>query len=239
VFGPFGRWAGRGGVATSCVDWPTPTGGASLGKGPLPDVPVLALSGGFDLRTPTADAAAMVARFPRGRLLVVPGIGHSVLTSDPSGCAEAAVRDWIAGGPVPRSCPRPRAYVDPLAAYATRSTAPERPTGPRRTLELAAKTLHEAEATWLYLALVTSKRTTVAGLRGGTLTVSYDTVTLTRYSIEPGVTLTGEVVLRDVGPPLSFRGRVTVGGRAASPGLLELGRDGKLQGMLGGRSVQG
>jgi pimeloyl-ACP methyl ester carboxylesterase len=239
VFGPFGRWAGRGGVATSCVDWPTPTGGASLGKGPLPDVPVLALSGGFDLRTPTADAAAMVARFPRGRLLVVPGIGHSVLTSDPSGCAEAAVRDWIAGGPVPRSCPRPRAYVDPLAAYATRSTAPERPTGPRRTLELAAKTLHEAEATWLYLALVTSKRTTVAGLRGGTLTVSYDTVTLTRYSIEPGVTLTGEVVLRDVGPPLSFRGRVTVGGRAASPGLLELGRDGTLQGMLGGRSVQG
>jgi hypothetical protein len=145
----------------------------------------------------------------------------------------------MAGGPIPRSCPRPRAYVDPIAAYATRSAPPGRPAGPRRTLELAAKTLHEAEATWLYLAVVTSKRTTVAGLRGGTLTVSSDTFTLARYSIEPGVTLTGEVVLRDVGPPLSFRGRITVAGRGALPGRLELGRGGRLQGVLGASFVQG
>jgi pimeloyl-ACP methyl ester carboxylesterase len=237
-FGPFGRWAGRGGVAASCVDWPAPAGGATLGKGPLPDVPVLALSGRFDLRTPTADAAAIVARFPQGRLLVVPGIGHSVLTSDPSGCAEAAVREWMAGGHVPRSCPRPRAYLDPIGAYATGSEAPARPAGPRRTLELAAKTLHEAEATWLYLAVVTSKRTSVPGLRGGKLTVSADTFKLDRYSIEPGVTLSGEVVLRDVGPPLSFRGRITVGGRGASPGTLELGRGGTMQGILGGTFVE-
>ena len=45
--------------------------------GRFPNVPVLAVSGGFDMRTPTAGAPSVVARFPQGKLLVVPGIGHS------------------------------------------------------------------------------------------------------------------------------------------------------------------
>ena len=34
--------------------------------GPLPDVPVLALSGGYDMRTPTSSAAAVIRSFPHG-----------------------------------------------------------------------------------------------------------------------------------------------------------------------------
>ena len=52
---------------------------APLGAGPLPNVPMLAVSGGFDMRTPTAGATSVVARFPQGKLLVVPGIGHSTV----------------------------------------------------------------------------------------------------------------------------------------------------------------
>ncbi len=89
AFGPFGPWAAQLGNADFCLGWPSPSGGAALGTGPLPNVPMLAVSGGFDLRTPTANAVSVVARFPQGKLLVVPGVGHSTLTADFSGCAVA------------------------------------------------------------------------------------------------------------------------------------------------------
>src|SRR5205823_6018849 len=43
--GPFGAWAVRFGNADFCLKWPSPSGGGTLGAGPLPDVPVLAISG--------------------------------------------------------------------------------------------------------------------------------------------------------------------------------------------------
>ncbi|HEX7525357.1 MAG TPA: alpha/beta fold hydrolase, partial [Gaiellaceae bacterium] len=94
--GPFGHWAANLGSAGLCLDWPSPAGGAALGSGPLPDVPVLALSGGFDMRTPTSDATSVVALFPQGHLLVVPGIGHGILESG-AACPEEAVRSWLSG----------------------------------------------------------------------------------------------------------------------------------------------
>lgn len=60
--GPFGSWALQNGNAFVCVDWPAPVGGAALAAGPLPDVPVLVLSGDRDIRTPTANAVAIAAR---------------------------------------------------------------------------------------------------------------------------------------------------------------------------------
>jgi pimeloyl-ACP methyl ester carboxylesterase len=66
TFGPFGSWAYRFGNADFCVGWPSPAGGASLATGPLPDVPMLAVSGGFDMRTPTEGARADPCP-PRGR----------------------------------------------------------------------------------------------------------------------------------------------------------------------------
>ena len=55
-----------------------------------PDVPVLVLSGRADLRTPLEDARRTAAQYPRAQVLAVPGVGHSVLTTDISGCALAA-----------------------------------------------------------------------------------------------------------------------------------------------------
>src|SRR5581483_2230192 len=66
AFGPFGTWAGELCNADLCTDWPTPVSDVPPVPAALPDVPVLAFSGGLDLRTPTSDAAAVVARFPQG-----------------------------------------------------------------------------------------------------------------------------------------------------------------------------
>jgi pimeloyl-ACP methyl ester carboxylesterase len=94
-FGPFGSWAAAFGNVAMCTGWPDAGGAVRPLAGPLPDVPVLAISGGLDLRTPTAGAASVIARFPHGHLLLVPGVGHSVLTADASGCSQNAVRQWV------------------------------------------------------------------------------------------------------------------------------------------------
>jgi hypothetical protein len=235
--GPFGRWAARAGSASSCLVWPPPAGGARTGKGPLPNVPVLALSGDLDLRTPTADAATVVSRFPQGHLLVVPGVGHSVLTGDFSGCADAAVRSWMAGRPVPPRCPRSKPFIAPVAPYAhAGAPVPRRRADPQQTYELVAKTLREAEATWLLTISTTDRRLTIPGLRGGTLAVAPEAFTLTKYSIEPGVTLTGRITLSDWGPPLEFSGTLTVHGAGASGGMIGVAGT-KLAGLLGGKFV--
>jgi hypothetical protein len=230
--GPFGSWAARFGNADFCLGWPTPAGGAPLAAGPLPNVPVLALSGGFDLRTPTAGAASVVSRFPQGQLLVVPGVGHSVSTADPSGCAARAVRTWMTGGSVPTQCPRPKPYLAPIPAFPPPgSTNPKRPAGPLATYAIANKTVRDAEAIWLMAAPAP-----VPGIFGGKLVTSGRTLTLTRYSIARGVTLSGKITLAKTTLPLTFQGSLTVGGPAASAGILGLAGN-SLRGTLGGRVV--
>jgi pimeloyl-ACP methyl ester carboxylesterase len=230
--GPFGSWAARFGNADFCLGWPTPAGGAALGAGPLPSVPVLALSGGFDLRTPTAGAASIVSRFPQGRLLVVPGVGHGVVTADPSGCAARAVRSWITGGAVPARCPRPKPYLRPIPALPPPGSAhPAKPAGALATYVIATKTIRDAEAMWL-----TAAPAAVPGVFGGKLVTSGRTFTLTRYSVARGVTLTGKIRLAKTTLPLTFEGTLTVGGPAASAGILGLS-GASLRGTLGGRIV--
>ena len=111
TLGPFGSWAGGFGNADFCLRWPGPTGDVPFGPGPLPDVPMLAVSGAFDMRTPTVGAQSVVSRFPQGHLLVVPGVGHSTVTADPSGCAVNAVRSWMLDQPVPTTCPATKPLV--------------------------------------------------------------------------------------------------------------------------------
>jgi hypothetical protein len=59
TFGQFGSWAYQVGNASFCLGWPEPSGQAALAAGPLPNVPVLAVAGGIDMRTPAASAAAV------------------------------------------------------------------------------------------------------------------------------------------------------------------------------------
>ena len=237
TFGPFGAWAGGFGNADFCLGWPGTTGNAPLAAGPLPNVPMLAVSGGFDMRTPTAGAAAVVARFPQGHLLVVPGVGHSTVTADPSGCAVNAVRSWMTGGAVPASCPRTKPLVVPVSALPPPGQAhPAHGLSARSTYLAAKETVQDAQALWLMTAGVSGSTSVVPGLFGGTMRADGRTIVLTGYSDARGVALSGKLTLRKLGPPLVFQGAVTLGGTFGARGVL--GLDGaSLRGALDGRSV--
>lgn len=236
--GPFGSWAARFGNADFCLSWPSPSGGAALGAGPLPNVPVLAVSGGFDMRTPTAGAQSVVTRFPQGRLLVVPGIGHSTVTADFSACAARAVHSWMTGGAVPAQCARPKALVAPVPALPAPGAArPAHPATPAKTLAIVTKTLREAEAAWLMTAGASGSTSAIPGVFGGRLVAtSAQTFKLVGYSIARGVAVSGAIRITKVGPPLEFQGVVTVAGAGASGGVLGL-KGGVLRGTLGGKIV--
>jgi pimeloyl-ACP methyl ester carboxylesterase len=230
TFGPFGKWAARFGNADFCLRWPSPAGGAPFGPGPLPDVPVLAISGGFDMRTPTANAVSVVGRFRQGHLLVVPGIGHSTTTADPSGCAANAVRSWFESGAIPPAqCPRAK----PIVRMVTGFPAPAAGTKltPQATYAIAARTVLEAQAGWLM-----ANDSVLAGVYAGRLVPSARGFTLTRYAIARGVVLSGTFKVTSTDLPFGFQGTVKVGGPAAAPGILGLSGT-SLKGTLGGRVV--
>jgi len=230
TFGPFGSWAHRFGNADFCVGWPSPAGGAALATGPLPDVPMLAVSGGFDMRTPTDGARAVVSRFPHGQLLVVPGVGHSTVTADPSGCAIQSVRTWMLGGPIAAQCPRSAPFLPPIGALPP-PTLPKQTRTPLATYAIAAKTISEAEAAWLM-----ASEPVTPGVYGGRLVAAQREITLTRYTAAPGVTLSGKLRLTSTNLPLKFQGTVTVSGASAANGILGLNGT-SLRGTLGGRLV--
>jgi pimeloyl-ACP methyl ester carboxylesterase len=239
ALGPFDKWAAKIGTAYFCEQWPTPAGNAPLGPGPLPNVPMLAVNGGFDLRTPTANAATVASQFPQGKLLVVPGVGHSVLSADFSGCSQRAVRGWILGTvdiPTQAICtPRVPPLVKVLGAF------PKRPASRSvsSTLALASKAVREAEATWFQL-LFASRPITPRGLYGGTLVnKGGDAFTLQRYSIAPGVFVSGKLTLADIGPPSTYKGTVRVSGPAVVAGTLTFSAKNRVTGTLGGRPVKG
>jgi pimeloyl-ACP methyl ester carboxylesterase len=237
--GPFGSWAAHFGNADFCLDWPSPVGGVTLGAGPLPDVPVLAVSGGIDMRTPTGGAQQVIAQFPQGHLLVVPGVGHSVLGADASGCSQGAVRQWILTNAVDvAQCPRPKAFVAPVSAFPALGLAhPKRPAAPAATLAIASKTLQDAEAIWMMTDGSSGPPVAIDGPYGGALVATaLESFRLENYSIRPGVTVSGKITITSFGPPVGFQGIVTVSGPAASGGVLGL-KGHTLRGTLGGRKV--
>ncbi len=95
---------------SECAHWPFATPAPPVNDAPLPNVPTLILSGAADLRTPTANAQEVAAQIPDAHLLVVPYAGHSVLSNEPTSCAQEALQALFAGHPwnrVARSRHRP------------------------------------------------------------------------------------------------------------------------------------
>jgi pimeloyl-ACP methyl ester carboxylesterase len=235
--GPFGNWAARMGTAYFCEQWPTPVGNTPLGTGPLPNVPVLAVNGGFDLRTPTANAVAVISQFPQGQLLTVPGVGHSVSSADFTSCAHQAIRLWTLGTLQKfrqASCPRVPPVAKILAAFPGR---PARPTV-KATLTAASKTVREAEATWLQIVLSPASFAP-RGLYGGKLVIAKQglSFTLTRYSAVAGVQVTGKLKFIPGDLPLVYDGSVRVTGSAAVAGTLKFTKN-SVSGRLGGHVVK-
>ena len=243
--GPFGTWATGIGPAALCLLWPPQTRRAGIGAEPPPNVPVLVLAGDRDLRTPAADAAAVAARFPQGRLLIVPGVGHSVLGADLSGCADNAVKTWLAGGVPPSRCARVPPLVAPIPAFPA-SVAALKPAGAAglrgRTLVAVARTVREATATWGLALTGFGQVGRIAGPFGGTIRASGLGFSLAGYSTVPGLRLSGTLALyRPTSGrvfPVRFVGSVSVAGAKAAHGRLRVGPK-TLTGALAGRSVRG
>ncbi|MDX6503939.1 MAG: hypothetical protein QOE29_1064 [Gaiellaceae bacterium] len=251
--GLFGKWGAEFGTAATCTAWPTPSGGAPLGVGPLPDVPVLVLSGDRDTRTPTPGARTMASRFRQGFLTVVPGVGHSVLGSDLGGCAQSAVIGWLDGRTPPSICP-PSPPLLHVAGPFHKSLATTPVVGkvggkPGRTLGAVVSTLEDVADTFLFEQF-SVRNDDIPGLLArqglvGGLLVSQGipgsfarSLRLTEYSDIPGVELNGTLSLFQGGLPLQFQGTMTITGDQAAHGTLTL-RASVISGRLGGRRVSG
>jgi pimeloyl-ACP methyl ester carboxylesterase len=235
---PFDRaTALLGGLAPGCLNWPN-AAPAPPPAGPLPAVSALLLAGQADLRTPAEDAAAVAASIPGAQLVVVPRAGHSVLGSDLSGCASAAVAAFLGGG-----------TASPCATGT--DSDPSAPTGvpPRslqglhhvggvagragRTLRGVLLTLSDATGALrsnLLAAGDPGTRLRLGGLRSGTLEADATRIRLSRYTYIRGVELTGTI------PAGTAPVRVSVGGPAASHGALEI-TDTTLRGTLDGHRI--
>jgi pimeloyl-ACP methyl ester carboxylesterase len=243
--GPFGKWATDIGPAALCLLWPPQAPRPGIGSGPLPDIPVLVLAGERDLRTPASNAAAIAARFPQGHLLTAPGVGHSVLGADFTTCSGDAVKTWLNGGVPPTRCPRSPMLVNPIGPFPA-SFGALRPVGAAgvrgRTLAAVAKTVREAVGAWGLAVTGFTQARSIAGVYGGVIRSSGATFTLSRYSLVPGVQVSGSFQLSRSGAglplPARFVGSVRVTGAKAAHGSLKVGRS-TLSGRLGGRRVRG
>jgi pimeloyl-ACP methyl ester carboxylesterase len=188
------EWADS--VLPGCAHWPNlapPPPPAA----PLPAVPTLILSGAQDLRTPTSGAEAVAARIPGSSLVVVPFAGHSVLGSDFSGCAQAAVKAFFSA-----------AAVQPCLAGTNQfAPTPIAPTGlsrvtpigglsgtPGRTLAAVLDTIVDLERQVVGATLQAQQRlpsgSSFGGLRGGYARIGSSSLHLHRLSFVPGVQLT-------------------------------------------------
>jgi pimeloyl-ACP methyl ester carboxylesterase len=229
-------WANS--LIPSCLDWPDASP-APPPASPLPNVPTLLLSGAQDLRTPTANAQHVATLIPDSQLLVVPYTGHSVLGSDFSGCAEAAVGAFFAGSPV-QPCkptgnlfnptpitPTKLAYVQPVPGLAGSSG---------RTLTAVLDTLVDLERQVIGATLQAEQQlpsgSSFGGLHGGYARLSASAVGLHDFTFVPGVQLTG--TLPAAGGKLhSIDVRIT--GASAAGGVVVIASDQRATGTLGGQ----
>jgi pimeloyl-ACP methyl ester carboxylesterase len=93
---PFDRQTASGnGFVRQCLPW-TPTTPTPLPHGKL-RVPTLLVNGNHDLSTPLAWARQQLAMTPHGKLVVVPGAGHSVQSRAVSDVGRRAVARFLLG----------------------------------------------------------------------------------------------------------------------------------------------
>jgi pimeloyl-ACP methyl ester carboxylesterase len=180
-----------------CRSWPH-SGRATADDAALPDVPALLLAGTHDLRTPVADARAVAAELPRARLLVVGGVGHSVLTSGPR-CVSRAVLQFLAGRRSGSCAGVPGPAPDRPAPASLADVGPAGTPRPARLLEAARLTVEDAvrrlptayasTATWAPGGFAVR----AGGLRSGRFTAYAKKLVLERVVYVPGVTVDGEI----------------------------------------------
>ena len=229
------EWADS--VLPGCAQWPN-LAPPPPAIAPLPNVPTLILSGAQDLRTPTAGAEALAGRIPGSQLEVVPYTGHSVIGSDFSGCAQAALKAFFTTGAAP-PC---RASRDPFAPTPITPTklAFVKPVGGVKgragsTLAVALDTIVDLErqviGATLQAAQALPSGSSFGGLRGGYARISSSALRLHRLSLVAGVQLSGTfTIVKGRLRPANLR----VEGSLAARGTVRIGAP-VVSGTLGGR----
>ena len=226
----------------ACAAWPDASP-APPAEGGFPDVPTLILSGGQDLRTPTSNARQVAAEIPDAEVEVVPFTGHSVLGSDLSECASAAVTHFFSGQPIAPCAPSTNPFtptpLDPTRL--SRVRAPHALSGrPGRTLVAALDAILDLSRQVVGATLQADETlptgSSFGGLRGGYATLASEAVVLHGFSFVPGVDLSGRLSVSGQGvAPAVLR----VSGSQASDGDLHLSDDLKrASGTLGGHSFR-
>jgi hypothetical protein len=193
---------------------------------------VLVISGRADLRTPLEDARRTAAQYPNAKVLAVPGVGHSVLTSDVSGCALKGLVAFLRGQAV-ALCSQ-KSGLAPLqnlsAPYAPATIGALRPVRlsglPGRTF--SAVTVALTGIGYDVAATFGGKSGRLPGLRAGFYRVSRSAIELHGVEWTRGVKLTGR--LSNGGA-----GTLTVSGPAAAPGTVTYTKKG-VSATLGGKS---
>jgi pimeloyl-ACP methyl ester carboxylesterase len=220
---------------SDCEHWPTAGADPAREPGPLPQVPTLILSGGYDVRTPLEQAAMLASQIPGSILLAVPGDGHSVVGTDPSGCAKRAVAALLGGAAVLPCTASPETPVDPLPP---RSFATLAPSGglsgePGEVLSASVLTLrHDLGFTVPYAFLGLAVPGTIAGGLIDLPVHGHDGAVLEEISYVRSVSLSGPVTLGSSG---YGTGRLSVRVHGHSYGTLQLESTGAIRGTLGGR----
>jgi len=209
-----------------CLGWPS-TPAAPPSPSGVAAAPTLILSGDDDLRTPYEQALAAMAEYSDARLLRVPDVGHSTVSTDTTGCAKRAMIEFLSTGVAPVSCPaskEPQALPLPPASLAQVPPAAS-------SSRLAGQVTMAATMT---LQDMLGQTSLGGGLHGGFWKLSSQGFTLHDFVDVPGVALSGSVHIGEHAGSLKLSGRLTVSGRLA--GSLELhGRT--LTGMIGGAWV--
>ena len=218
-----------------CSRWPAVQRPLPPPLPPLPDVPTLIVNGENDLRTPTESARRMASLLPRAKVVAVPGVGHSVLGSDLTGCSDRALGAFFRNRTVRTTCRRRGGRIRPSGPIpkALREVEPAGARGNRgRTVAAAAMTVWdvlEQSADALFTNPFGAIRG--GGLRGGRYGETTSTIELRRVVFVPGVTVSGHI----------FGGgnaNLRISGRAASDGRIRI-RGRRVSGVLGGRRLSG
>jgi pimeloyl-ACP methyl ester carboxylesterase len=225
-------------LLSGCAQW------ANLAPAPppigaLPSAPTLILSGAQDLRTPTSGALAVAARIPGAQVIVVPYTGHSVLGTDFSGCAQAALKAFFSSGTA-MPCAATHNPFGPTPITPAKLTLVKAVGGlggrPGSTLAAVLDTIVDLERQVVGATLQAEQElpsgSSFGGLRGGYARITSTALHLHRLSFVNGVQLSGSFPVEHGHlRPAELR----VEGPQAAPGTVHVGTSARVSGTLGGR----
>jgi pimeloyl-ACP methyl ester carboxylesterase len=226
-------------ILPECAAWPDASA-APPAQAPLPNVPTLIFSGEQDLRTPTSGARHVAAMIPDSQLLLVPFTGHSVIGSDVTDCATAAISAFFAGNPVQQCAPTTNEFA-PTPITPTKLSYVQSPAGlagkPGKTLVAVLDTLvdfnRQVVGATLQADAELPSGSSFGGLRGGYARLSPTAATLHDFSFVPGVDVSGTFPIRNGALQTST---IRISGAEASGGTVRIGSSAKqVIGTLGGK----